>query len=152
MVTIEGQGFRIEESPRYFVGNFAPGSSDHYSASITAEEAGKIQGHIVITYEDSTGESHRKEVPIQATLTDTTASVPEGFTIDPKTGNLINHTTGETLDPITMMPIEAEKSGKLPFSPLWIVLAGCVLILGIVLFFRHRHKKTIREQELEIDA
>ncbi|MDY3986518.1 MAG: hypothetical protein SOY75_01075, partial [Peptoniphilaceae bacterium] len=31
MVTIEGQGFRIEESPRYFVGNFAPGSSDHYS-------------------------------------------------------------------------------------------------------------------------
>lgn len=152
MVTIEGQGFRIEESPRYFVGNFAPGSSDHYSASITAEEAGKIQGNIVITYEDSAGESHRKEMPIQATLTDTVASVPDGFEIDPETGNLINHTTGETLDPVTMMPVEAGKSGKLPFSPLWLVLVGCVLILGIVLFFRHRHKKTIREQELEIDA
>ena len=63
MVTTEGKGFTTE-SPRYFIGNFTPGQSDHYNTMIIPEEAGELKGEIVFTFEDSAGNEHRETVPL----------------------------------------------------------------------------------------
>ena len=77
MVTTEGKGFTTE-SPRYFIGNFTPGQSDHYNTMIIPEEAGELKGEIVFTFEDSAGNEHRETVPFDTTVVEGIVYGPDG--------------------------------------------------------------------------
>lgn len=61
MISVQGEGFTVDGSANYYVGNFVPGSSDHFSVSVVPNEPGNIKGKLLITYEDSTGQSHTEE-------------------------------------------------------------------------------------------
>ena len=66
------------ESPRYFIGNFTPGQSDHYNTMIIPEEAGELKGEIVFTFEDSAGNEHRETVPFDTTVVEGIVYGPDG--------------------------------------------------------------------------
>lgn len=79
MVTVQGDGFSVDNGGNYFVGNFAPGASDHFSSTIIPTESGTIKGKLVITYEDSTGETHteEKDFSMEAQEMDEGTTVPD---------------------------------------------------------------------------
>lgn len=54
MVRLEGDFEK--ENASYYVGNFEVGNSDTFDASIIPNREGKLDGEIVFTYEDATGE------------------------------------------------------------------------------------------------
>ena len=64
MVYIEGEGFSVEEN-KYFVGNFEIGASDSYDTTLTAMEPGKLNGTLVIEYEDPNGQVQELREPFE---------------------------------------------------------------------------------------
>ena len=56
MVKLEGD-FQTENGS-YYIGNFENGSSDFFEGMVMPSEPGPLEGSIVFTYEDSTGEEH----------------------------------------------------------------------------------------------
>jgi hypothetical protein len=54
MIKTEGD-FDLQNAS-YFVGNFDVGSSDHYEAMVIPRAAGQVQGAVVISFEDPTGQ------------------------------------------------------------------------------------------------
>lgn len=89
MVTVQGDGFSVDNGGNYFVGNFAPGASDHFSSTIIPTESGTIKGKLVITYEDSTGETHteEKDFSMEAQEMDEGTTVPDDE-MDQGTGSM----------------------------------------------------------------
>ena len=89
MVTVQGDGFSVDNGGNYFVGNFAPGASDHFSSTIIPTESGNIKGKLVITYEDSTGETHteEKDFSMEAQEMDEGTTVPDDE-MDQGTGSM----------------------------------------------------------------
>ncbi len=125
MVTVQGEGF-TSETPRYFVGNFVPGSSDHFSTTIIPTEPGTLNGQVVISYEDSTGAPQVVEKPFSVT-------VMEEMPL----------TEGE-------MPPE-EMPQPSPFSnPLLLGGIAVVAIIVIIVLLRRRKKKK-EDEDLNID-
>lgn len=133
MVTLEGEGFNIESSSRYFVGNFAPGSSDQFSIDIMPIEAGEVSGKVVLTYEDSTGKEHKEEAPFKFQATE---MMTEEL-IDPETGMPLND------------PMEPPSSG--PSLPM--IIVGVAIVAGIIiaLLVRRHRKKKQQAVDLTID-
>lgn len=151
MVTIEGKGFKVNGSPRYFVGNFAPGAADHFSAEIVPQE-NEISGNIVITFEDSTGKKHEQKQPFEAKI----EGFDEGMAVDPsklrhdeKTGLLIDDETSQYYDANTLEPVPAPQGGNFPLIPVGIGVL--VALVAAILIHRHRKKKK-QEKELNLDA
>ena len=99
MVTLEGKGF-TSENGRYFIGNFAPGQSDHFSAMITADEPGPLKGEVVFTFEDSAGKQHRETVPFETVVEE---GIPGGPEADEDNAQLSG--TGKPLLPRLMIGI-----------------------------------------------
>lgn len=79
MISVQGDGFSLDNGGNYFVGNFAPGASDHFSSTIIPTESGTVKGKLVITYEDSTGETHteEKDFSLEAQQMDEGTTVPD---------------------------------------------------------------------------
>lgn len=79
MISVQGDGFSLDNGGNYFVGNFAPGASDHFSSTIIPTESGTAKGKLVITYEDSTGETHteEKDFSVEAQQMDESTTVPD---------------------------------------------------------------------------
>lgn len=79
MISVQGDGFSLDNGGNYFVGNFAPGASDHFSSTIIPTESGTVKGKLVITYEDSTGETHteEKDFSVEAQQMDEGTTVPD---------------------------------------------------------------------------
>lgn len=79
MISVQGDGFSLDNGGNYFVGNFAPGASDHFSSTIIPTESGTVNGKLVITYEDSTGETHteEKDFSVEAQQMDEGTTVPD---------------------------------------------------------------------------
>lgn len=151
MVTIEGKGFKVNGSPRYFVGNFAPGAADHFSAEIVPEEK-DISGNIVISFEDSTGKKHEQKQPFEAKV----EGMEEGLTVDPsklrhdeKTGLLVDDETSQYYDAKTLEPVPAPEGGSFPIVPVGI---GVLLIVVVALLIHRHRKKKKQEKELNLDA
>lgn len=136
MLTLEGSGFANEESTSYFVGNFAPGASDSYSVSVIPMEEGMLEGKIILTYEDSTGASHKEEVPFSKEVM---AGMEEDMSmIDPE--------TGLPIDPGQ----EAPQGGG--GMTIWaIVIGALVLLAAIALLVRRRRRRKKEMEDLEID-
>lgn len=151
MVTIQGDGFKVSGSPRYYVGNFNPGASDHFSGEIVPED-NQMNGTILITYEDSTGQKHEKKQTFQKTAT---GKVGEGkvdrskLQNDTKTGLLVNPETSQYYDPKTLQPMDVEQPSHFPWLPVGIF--AIAVVVAILLIRRHNKKKR-QEKELDLDA
>ncbi len=151
MVTIEGKGFNVTGSPRYFVGNFASGASDHFTAEITPTE-NEVSGNILITYEDSTGKKHEEKRSFQKTVegTDMQNVDPSKLVKDDKTGLLMDPETSMYFDPTTLEPTSpTAQGGGIPWLP---VVGFLIVVVVVALVIRHRRKKKAAEEALEIDA
>lgn len=131
MVQVEGDNFTLDGSGSYFVGNFQPGSSDHYSVNIIPSEEGPYSGKVVFTYEDSTGAEQRLEKAFEGVAM---AGMDMGEMLD-ENGNPIN---------MYEEPPNAGIRGKLP----WLV--GAVLIIAIVVVVLKRRKQKQEETELKL--
>jgi hypothetical protein len=123
MVKLEGD-FQSENA-QYYVGNFSSGSSEYFEGYVIPMEMGTLEGDVVFTYEDSTGQM--QEVRKSFTLNVTEMPVFE----DPWGGE---------------MPPMEEKSSLLKSKGFWITLILIVAIGGIV-FYRKKRKS----KELSLD-
>lgn len=139
MIKVEGEGFSVDEDSR-FIGNFAPGSTENFSFNITPEKEGKIEGKVVMTFEDSTGKEHRQEEKFEKEV----ISFGQDEMFD-ENGNPI------ITDPQTGEIISQEEMADSSFltSPFtWIGLI--VLIVLIIVFVKRKNKKK-KNEELTID-
>lgn len=56
MITVTGDFAVIGDT--YYIGNFQQGSTENFSTNIIPNEPGEVNGKLLITYEDSTGQTH----------------------------------------------------------------------------------------------
>ncbi len=133
MVTVEGNDFTTSGSQRYFVGNFAPGSSDNFNTDIIPNKSGEIIGNVIITYEDSTGTAHKEEIPFKAQVEEEIDVTEPGINTDEV--GLIDDNMGYT--PLYQRP------------SLWIGLA--IVIIIIAYFARRRAKKKKDKEFLDLN-
>jgi len=68
MVRLEGN-FQTENG-QYYVGNFNSGSSDYFEGYVIPSEPGQLQGEIVFTFEDSTGQMKEERKPFSLNVMD----------------------------------------------------------------------------------
>jgi len=123
-VTAEGN-FDTMESNSYYVGNMTSGSSDDFSFSFIPREVGPMEGKVIFTYEDASGQEQRleKEFVFEA------MEMP-------------------VWDDPGMEPMPEEPESAVS----WKVIAGigaAAAVVGIVLFRRHRKKKMHQQLEME---
>ncbi|MGI6747145.1 MAG: COG1361 S-layer family protein [Anaerovoracaceae bacterium] len=126
-VSAEGD-FDTTESTSYFVGNMESGSSDSYDFSFIPRSAGTMDGKVVFTFEDASGEEQTIERPFSF-------QVMEEMPV---------------FDPGGMMPEELEggdKSNKLP----WILEGIFILICGGGIFVWKKLRRKKMQQEMEIN-
>lgn len=126
MVKLEGD-FQTENGQHY-VGNFESGSSDFFDGTVIPSETGELEGALVFTYEDSTGE---------------TQEVRQSFSL-----NVIEMMPMDEF-PDDMEGMPEENGGFFRSNWMWILLAVILLAAG-VLFFRLRKKKK-RDKEMSLD-
>lgn len=124
-VTAEGD-FDTPESTSYFVGNMESGKSDYYDFSFIPRQGGAMEGKIVFTYEDASGDEQRME---KLFTFDVMAEMP-------------------VFNP-GMPPME-DKSGSGSKWP-WILVGILILLGGGCVFGWRRFKKKKINQEMEID-
>lgn len=126
MVSFEGEGLKTD-SPNYYKGNFAVGTSDTFSVYVSPESTENTSGKIVFTYEDSTGLEHKEE---------------KEFTI-----NVME----------MEMPDEIEKAGNMPpqnpglSKGLLIGIGAAILAAIIVIIVLRKRKKKKSDEDLTID-
>ncbi len=127
MVKLEGN-FQTENG-QYFVGNFNSGGNDYYEGYVIPQEAGTLNGNVVFTFEDSTGQEQEMKQPFSLNVVDMPPfeEFPDGE-----------------------MPGFEEPS--LMSKILKFLIPGLIVIGGIVGFiiFRKRRAKK-HEKDLEID-
>lgn len=127
MVKLEGD-FQSENA-QTFIGNFDSGANDFFEGYVIPQEPGILEGNIVFTFEDSTGESQEIKEPFSLNVVDMPPfeEFPEGE-----------------------MPFEEEPS---LFSKIMkFLIPGLIVIaaiVGFVIFKKKRAKKY--EKDLEID-
>ncbi len=124
-VSAEGD-FDTMESTNYFVGNMESGKSDSYDFGFTPRQGGTMEGKIIFTYEDASGDEQILERPFSFQV------MEEMPVFDPG-----------------MMPDEAAAGGgsKLP----WIIAAILALLAGGGVFAWKKIRKKKIHQEMEID-
>lgn len=132
MLTVEGDGFTTEDST-HFIGNFASGSSDNFSFNLTPTKEGPLNGKIIITYEDSTGKTHKEEKEFNAQVEKMATSDENGNPIDPVTGQVI---------------VEEGAFSSIP-TPVFLLIPLIILAIIIVLIKKRKKKKD--EKDLYID-
>lgn len=127
MVKLEGD-FQTENG-QYFVGNFNSGANDFYEGYVIPQEPGMLNGNIVFTFEDSTGEAQE---------------IKQAFSL-----NVIDMPPMEEF-PDGEMPGFEEPS--LTSKIMKFLIPGVLVILAIIGFvvFRKRRAKK-HEKDLEID-
>lgn len=125
MVKLDGN-FQTENG-QYYVGNFNSGSSDFFEGYVIPSEAGQLEGEIVFTFEDSTGQKIEERKPFSLNVMDM-EPMPE-FPMEP--------------------PMEEPGVGG---SMTKFIIPGLVLlaIVGGIIFYRKRKAKKF-DEDLEID-
>lgn len=125
-VTAEGN-FDTPESTSYFVGNMESGKSDSYDFSFIPRQGGTMEGKIIFTYEDASGDEQIFEKPFTFQVMDEMPVFDEG-----------------------MPPVEDMNNGsnKLP-----LIITVLVIAAGIVggVFIRKKYRKKKMNQEMDID-
>ncbi|BCN32441.1 COG1361 S-layer family protein [Anaeromicropila herbilytica] len=116
-----------------YIGNVEAGSSDMQEIEVTPTVEGQSKGVLVISYEDSNGDTIDKEFPFEATI--------QGATPMDNTG-------------MTDMPIVNKPTAKKPIVKTWMfVLIQLVIVAGGIPIARKTtiglYKKKLRKQEEE---
>lgn len=126
MVKLEGN-FQTENGS-YYIGNFDNGSSEYYEGMVIPNEPGQLEGEVVFTYEDSTGEPQelRREFSLNIMDAPPMEEFPGEFPPDEGNGGI---------------------KGLLKSKGLWIALI--LLAAGGGGFFFYKKKK--KEKELALD-
>lgn len=117
--------FDAPQSNMYYVGNMETGKSDSYDFSFVPRQPGPMSGTVTFTYEDAAGNEQRLEKPFEVTVME---EVPWE-------------------DPDMMEPPTDEN--KIPWIPIGIGGGVAVVIIGLLIWRKHRKKK--RDLEMEID-
>ncbi len=125
MVKLDGN-FQTENG-QYYVGNFNSGSSDFFEGYVIPSEAGQLEGELVFTFEDSTGQKIEERKPFSLNVMDM-EPIPE-FPMEP--------------------PIEEPGVGG---SMIKFIIPGLVLlaVAGGIVFYRKKKAKKF-DEDLEID-
>jgi len=123
-VTAEGN-FDTMESNSYYVGNMSSGSTDDFSFSFIPREAGPMEGKVIFTFEDASGQ----EQVIEKAFVFEAMEMPVWD------------------EPMMDVPMEEPK----PAVP-WNVIAACAAVAAVVgIVIRKKHKKKKMHEQLEMD-
>lgn len=127
MVKLEGD-FQTENGQN-FIGNFISGANDYFEGYVIPQEAGKLEGNVVFTFEDSTGQEQEIKKPFSLNVVDMPPfeEFPDGEM------------------PGFEEPSLMSKIMKFLIPGLIVIAA----IIGFVIFKKRRAKK--HEKDLEID-
>lgn len=118
MIRLEGD-FQ-KENANYYVGNFETGSSDTFDASLMPTEMGPLEGEVVFTFEDSSGQTIEHREPFST-------NVIEGFVDD---------------FPDDFPPFEEEPTGiKKLLKNKWFWLGLIVALFFLRKFYKKRKAK-----------
>ncbi|MDR0425355.1 MAG: hypothetical protein LBH39_07920 [Clostridiales Family XIII bacterium] len=125
-VTAEGN-FDVVESINYYAGNMQSGASDTYSFSFNTREAGPLEGKVLFTYEDPSGEeqSYEKDFSFQVMEMPDMGDGMEG----------------------PMMDMPEEGGGKIKY----IVGGAAIFLIAALIVLRRFLKKRKMHKEMEID-
>lgn len=125
-VTAEGD-FDTTESISYFVGNMESGKSDSYDFGFIPRSGGTMEGKIIFTYEDASGDMQILERPFSFQVMGEMPVFDEGF-------------------PPEGMPMEEGGNRKI-----WIALSILVPLTGGGVFAWRKIRKKKLHREMEID-
>ena len=112
----------------HYIGNFQPGSTENFSTNIIPNEPGEVNGKLVITYEDSTGQPH------EMTHDFTGMAMDGGMEEDPD-----------------MMGFEDEEKTPIYKNPIFWIIITLVIVIIIVVIYRLKKKNSNLEDELIIE-
>lgn len=123
-VTAEGTNLEFSQSPNTFVGKFDAGKNEYYDLSIIPLEEGAVEGKVIFTFENATGE----ETQVEKAFNFTAQAMPEPEIPE-----------GE-------LPIEENTGSKKIYAILAIIVAA-----GAGFVFYKKHKKKKMDKSLDID-
>lgn len=129
MVKIEGD-FQTENGS-YYVGNFASGSSEYFEGMVIPNEPGELNGAVVFTYEDSTGQEQE---------------LRKDFTLNVMDMPPMEEFPGDFEPPMDDMKPGGIK-GILKSKWLWISLISILVLVGGIVFY----KKKKKQKEMSFD-
>lgn len=123
-INAEGD-FDTMESSTYYVGNMEPGRNDYYSFSFMPRAVGPMDGRVVFTYEDASGneQSFSKEFTFE--IMDM-PPMPDDF----------------------YPPMDEPGSGKIPWIP---IAVGLAVLIAVAVFLIRRRRKKRMLKEMSID-
>jgi len=125
-VTAEGD-FDTPESTSYFVGNMESGKSDTYDFGFIPRKGGALEGKIIFSYEDASGEVQILERPFSFQVMDEMPAFDEG------------------------MPMDEGDAAAGGSKTLWVVLGILALLTGGGVFAWKKIRKKKLNREMEID-
>lgn len=123
-ITAEGNGIEFPTSPNQFVGNFEPGKNDYYDLNFIPNQAGPVDGRVIFTFEDSSGE---------------TKTIEQVFTFNAMEMPIIE-------EPINPEIPEEPGSSKMKY-----VYLGLAVVLGVGGYAGFRHYKKKKDDDLNIE-
>ncbi|MCL1974960.1 MAG: hypothetical protein FWG61_02200 [Firmicutes bacterium] len=140
MVTVEGPGLSIEE--RTYLGTMQAGQQNNVDIGIIANEAGQIEGAIVVAFEDEYGDKLEERQNF-------TITVQEAFSADfPFEGDykgddmFYPDSPGFDSDQQTGLLVFIRGSGK------WWIIGGGVIILALLIIILRKRRIKKRQAEL----
>ncbi|MDY0235740.1 MAG: CARDB domain-containing protein [Gudongella sp.] len=126
MVKLEGD-FQSENG-QYFVGNFNSGANDFYEGYVIPQESGQLEGNLVFTFEDSTGQEQEIKEPFSLNVVEMPPmEFPDGEIPDMEEPSLMSKVMKFLIPGLILIAV----------------------IIGVILFRKKRAKK--HEKDLEID-
>ena len=109
-IAVEGTGFTTADTNTY-IGNVEAGSGDSFSPTLNTSEAGPVEGKIIFTYEDASGNQSTIEKPFSTTVQEMDWGDDSG-----------DMNPDEPVDTNTGLPLW----GKIA------IIAGCVIAAGVI--------------------
>ncbi|HML36431.1 MAG TPA: NEW3 domain-containing protein [Bacillota bacterium] len=125
-VTAEGD-FDTPESTSYFAGNMESGKSDTYDFSFIPRQGGTMEGKIIFTYEDASGDQQVLERPFSFQVMAEMPAFDDG------------------------MPPMDDGAGAGGISKKKVILAILILLAAVGIFVWRKIRKKKRNRELEIN-
>lgn len=129
MVKLSGD-FQTENGSTYF-GSFTESQQEYFEASLIPNNVGVLEGKILITYEDDSGEKIETPIEFSLNVTESNMGMPEGMMIGPD---------GEIIDPNQPPPKQGFDIMSIVKNP-YVYVGLAVVIFAVVFIVRKIKKK-----------